>query len=92
MKPAVIFLDAPIGVGKTSLGRAAAMKLNLGFIDGDDYSAPGSWFRSILRTSRRIVAASLDALRDRPAVIVAYPLRCTNWVFFSKSFTTLLET
>lgn len=72
MKPAVIFLDGPIGVGKTSLGRAAAMSLNLGFIDGDDHSAPGHWLRSILRTSHKIVAASLDALRDRPAVIVAY--------------------
>lgn len=86
MQRAVILLDGPIGVGKTSLGRAVAASLAFGFIDGDDHSAPGHWLHSILRTSRKIVSASEHALRAHPAAIVSHPLRCTNWVFFSQTF------
>jgi hypothetical protein len=86
MQRAVILLDGPIGVGKTALGRAVASGLAFGFIDGDDYSEPGGWLHSILKTSHRIVAASGEPLRPHPAVIVSYPLRCTNWMFFSKTF------
>ncbi len=86
MVASVILIDGPIGVGKTTLGRAAASNLALGFIDGDDYSAPGYWLRSILRTSRKIVSASENTLRTYPAVIVSYPLRCTNWLYFSQTF------
>ena len=86
MRKSVLLLDGPIGVGKTSLGQAAAAQLAFGFIDGDDHSAPGHWLRSILQTSRNIVSASEDCLRTYPAVIVAYPLRCTNWLFFHKTF------
>ncbi|WP_299845712.1 hypothetical protein [uncultured Jannaschia sp.] len=86
MQRTVILLDGPIGVGKTSLGQAAACALEFGFVDGDDHSTPGHWVRSILRTSRKIVAECENALRTRPAVIVSYPLRCTNWVFYSQTF------
>ena len=86
MRKSVLLLDGPVGVGKSSLGRAAASRLAFGFIDGDDCSEPGPWLRSILRTSRGIVAASQDLLRDHRAVIVAYPLRCTNWVFYHQTF------
>lgn len=86
MQKTVFMLDGPIGVGKTSLGRAAAPGLAFGFIDGDDHSAPGHWLRSILRTSRTIVALCETTLRSRDGVIVSYPLRCTDWVFFSQTF------
>lgn len=86
MQRAVVFLDGPIGLGKTYLGRAGAASMSLGFIDGDDHSTTGHWLRSALRTSRRIVAASEDALHNEAAVLVAYPLRCKEWVFFSQTF------
>lgn len=86
MRKSVLLLDGPIGVGKTSLGQAAASQLAFGFVDGDDHSAPGPWLRSILQTSRKIVSASEECLRTYPAVIVAYPLRCTNWLFFYETF------
>lgn len=86
MPAQVIFLDGPVGVGKTSLGRAAAQTLGWAFIDGDDHSAEGPWLRSILRTSRAIAAACRQALESHPAVIVAYPLRPTDWRFYRATF------
>ncbi|MEL6476193.1 MAG: hypothetical protein AAFR17_02610 [Pseudomonadota bacterium] len=82
----VVALDGPIGVGKTTLGRSVAAELQLGFVDGDDHSGPGPWFRTGLQTSRRIVAACHAELAQRPAVILAYPLRCINWVFYRETF------
>jgi hypothetical protein len=86
MPAQVIFLDGPVGVGKTSLGRAAAQSLGWAFIDGDDHSAEGPWLRSILRISRAIAAACRQALETHPAVIVAYPLRPTDWRFYRARF------
>jgi len=85
MQKTVLLLDGPIGAGKTSLGRECASRLGFAFIDGDDHCA-GPWLRSVLTASRSIAAASLEALEDRAAVIVAYPVRCTNWVFYSRTF------
>lgn len=86
MWQSVIMLDGPIGVGKTSIGKAVASELGLGFIDGDDHSAPGPWINSILTTCREIVLASEAELLNFPGVIVAYPMRCTTWVFFEQTF------
>ena len=86
MLPTVVAFEGPVGVGKTTLGRAVAARLDIGFIDGDDHSAPGPWLRSILQTSRRIAAACADQLETRPAVILAYPLRCTDWLFYKGTF------
>lgn len=82
----VVALEGPVGVGKTTLGRAVSLRLGIGFVDGDDHSAPGPWLRSILQTSRRIVIACEEQLNDYPAVIMAYPLRCTNWLFYRETF------
>lgn len=57
MRRAVVFPDGPVGVGKTTLGRAVAQDPGPGFID--DHSAPGPWLRSILRTSRIILAGCI---------------------------------
>ena len=86
MQGTVVLFEGPVGVGKTSLGREVSARLGLAFIDGDDLSLPGPWLRSILKTSHRIVGACLEQLDSYPAVIVAYPMRCTNWVFFRESF------
>jgi shikimate kinase len=54
-----IFLNGPIGVGKTRLGRALAARLGGAFIDSDDlrdYSK--SWIGEFLTGSRKLVQAS----------------------------------
>lgn len=73
---AAVFLTGPIGVGKTTLGRALATRLEAAFVDGDDHHLPGrSWFGSSLTTSRAILAAALAGCRERGRAVVAYPLR-----------------
>ena len=87
MRKQAIFLNGPIGVGKSSLGRALAEALGGSFIDGDDHADPGlAWYRSSLRTSRAIVRATLTALASRPVVVIAYPVRRSGWVFYRRKF------
>ncbi len=86
MHKSVIVFDGPVGVGKTSLGRAVAHRLRFGFLDGDDFAEPGQWLRSGRRTAHKIVAAAEDVLRASNGVIVSYPLRCTNWIFYKATF------
>jgi hypothetical protein len=85
MKRHVIFLSGPIGCGKTTLGRALADKLDADFVDGDDLSEGGTpWLASILRTCRAIVARVSAGDGYDGAFVVAYPLRCTNWIYFRR--------
>jgi len=82
-----IFLNGPIGVGKTTLGQALAERLSAGFIDGDDLSDPDRpWYCSILQTSKRVVQSGLDVLQYTDTVIIAYPLDCMNWIYFRRKF------
>jgi len=82
-----IFLNGPVGAGKTTLGRALAERLAGGFIDGDDLSDPDRpWYCSILQTSRGIVQSSLEVLQHTPTVVIAYPLSCINWIYFRRTF------
>ena len=83
----VVFLSGPIGVGKTSVGRALAAKLDGAFIDGDDHAEPGRpWYRSIRRISTAIVETGLGLLEGRSYLVVAYPLRCTTWIYHRRKF------
>jgi Shikimate kinase len=87
MRKHAIFLNGPIGVGKTTLGRALAEKLDGGFIDGDDHSEQGRpWYCSILRTSRSVLRTGLETLQDRRFVVIAYPLMCRTWIFYKRGF------
>lgn len=80
-----VFLDGPIGVGKTTIGKALADEMSGVFLDGDDFSCSGKpWFASSLSTSRRILEACSVSLDSNPLVIVGYPVRCLNWVFFKR--------
>lgn len=82
-----VFLEGPIGAGKTTLGRALAEQLQGHFIDGDDHSDPdGPWFCSSYRTSKRVLHAGLKALQKNRTIIVAYPLRRVNWIYFNRRF------
>uniref|UniRef100_A0A9E7ZSB9 Shikimate kinase n=1 Tax=Bosea sp. NBC_00436 TaxID=2969620 RepID=A0A9E7ZSB9_9HYPH len=87
MQRYVIFLSGPIGAGKTTLGRALAARIGGSFIDGDDHAAPDlPWYGSILRTSRSVVREGFSLLVERPNLVVAYPLRCSDWIFFRRHF------
>lgn len=82
-----IFLGGPIGAGKTTLGLALSGQVGGAFIDGDDHSDPGHpWYCSILRTSAAIHKTGLARLADKPAVVIAYPLNCMNWIYFQRRF------
>lgn len=81
----VILIDGPFGVGKTTLGRRAAAELGLAFIDGDDHRPPGQgWLRAGRVTAQAIAGAAEAALREAPGVVIAYPLRCTNWIWYRR--------
>jgi AAA domain len=83
----VIFLNGPIGVGKTTLGRALAVRLDGAFIDSDDLGDPEKrWFEQILTTSRALVRAVCAALDDSPVVVIAKPLRARDWGYFRGQF------
>ena len=87
MSGVVIFLNGPIGVGKTVLGRLAAAELGASFIDSDDLGNPAKrWFEQGLSTARALVAAVVAALRNRSVVLVAKPLRARDWAFFKRRF------
>ena len=83
-----IFFNGPIGSGKTTPGRAVAPRIGGTFRDGDDYADHcGPWFASSLSTSQRIASAVLVELQAGRVAIVAYPLRCINYVYFRRSVT-----
>jgi len=85
MQKFAIFLSGPIGVGKSSLGRALAKKFGGRFIDGDDHSDPDHpWHCSILKTSRAVLREAIVSLEEHTLVVIAYPLRCTTWVFYKR--------
>jgi len=88
MTPRVaIFLNGPIGAGKSTLGRDLAASLGGGFIDGDDHSDPDrAWYASILRTSRSVLATGLSILETQPCVVIAYPLDRLTWVYYRRRF------
>jgi hypothetical protein len=69
------------------LGRALAPAIDGGFIDGDDYSdQERPWYCSSLRTNVAVVQAGISVLENKPAVIIAYPLRCVNWIYYRRKF------
>lgn len=87
MQRYAIFLSGPVGVGKTTLGRTLAARIGGSFIDGDDHADPDlPWYGSILRTSRSVVREGFSLLAERPNLVVAYPLRCSDWIFFRRHF------
>lgn len=82
----VFLFDGPIGVGKTTLGRSVAERMGIAFLDRDALAGPGPWINSVLSTNRRIVSTCLQELEQHPAVIVAAPTRCLDWLYLSMRF------
>lgn len=82
-----IFLSGPIGAGKTTLGRGLAERLGAGFIDGDDHSDHSKpWYCSTLSTAEAIVRTGFALLAAHPAVVIAYPLGCSSWIYYRRKF------
>lgn len=80
-----LFLSGPVGVGKTTLGKGLAKRLGGSFIDGDDLAdADRPWYGSIHSTCKAITRDSVSALTQYPFVVIAYPLRCVNWIYFRR--------
>ena len=82
-----IFLNGAIGVGKTTLGRGLAERLGGGFVDGDDCSDNSKpWYACIRTTSANIVRAGFALLETHSAVVIAYPLGCSSWIYYRRKF------
>ena len=85
MSKHVVFLNGPIGAGKTTLGRAAAERLGGRFLDGDDFADPDRpWYASLPRTVTGIYGAVLQTPETVPVTVVAYPLNCVTWIYFRR--------
>lgn len=83
--PHVIFLSGPIGVGKSTLGRSLANALSARFVDGDDFAiGDRPWFTRSLKTQRAILQEVLQHASGGKRVVVAYPLRCVEWIFHKR--------
>ena len=83
----VIFLNGPIGAGKSSLGRALATALDAAFIDSDDFrDCSKSWFEESLTLANALVGAGMSALGKRHVLVIAMPLRAREWIFFRARF------
>ncbi|MEO1536247.1 MAG: hypothetical protein AAFR73_00825 [Pseudomonadota bacterium] len=57
--------------------------MKIAFLDRDALAGPGPWINSVLSTNRRIVSTCLRVLETHPAVIVAGPVRCLDWLYLS---------
>ena len=83
----VVFLNGPVGVGKTTLGRGLAATMGAGFMDGDDYSDSSKpWYCSTLQCSKAIVRQAKSLLQKNSTVIVSYPIRCSSWIYYRRHF------
>jgi len=79
----VIFLNGPIGAGKTTLGRALANDLCAAFLDSDDLRERSKlWYEETLTLANALVSAGLSTLKERPLLVIAMPLRVRDWALF----------
>lgn len=63
------------------------MRFGGAFLDGDDFKMKGKpWYCSSLSTCRQIREAGLRALYERPVLFIARPMRCLDWVYFTRHF------
>jgi hypothetical protein len=83
----VIFLNGPIGAGKTTLGRALANDLCAAFLDSDDLRDRSKrWYEETLTLANALVRAAISALKEQPLLVIAMPLRARDWAFFCARF------
>ena len=81
----IIFLSGPIGVGKSTFGAALAQALRGQFIEGDDHGRSDlPWYASALTAPRSILREITEGARERSPVVVAFPLRCREWIFYRR--------
>ncbi len=85
----VIILNGPIGVGKTTLGRAFAERLGDVFIDNDDLrNRSKRWIDEVLTVIDRLVAIGVEILARSPVLVIAKPLRAREWTMLQAKFRT----
>ncbi len=83
----VIILNGPVGVGKTTLGRALARDLGGAFVDSDDVRDPAKrWIEEVLSLADALVRAGMAALASRPVLVIAMPLRARDWALLRARF------
>lgn len=76
----VVLLNGPVGVGKTTLGRAAAAQLGMAFLDADDFrNRAQSWCADALANIGRVCAAV-----PPEGAIVAQALRRRDWLIYRR--------
>jgi hypothetical protein len=86
----VILMNGPIGVGKTTMGRALARALGGTFIDSDDFRDPAKpWFGQVKTVSEAVVREGGRALEENPILVTAKPLRRRDWYYFKRKFEAL---
>lgn len=79
----VIFLTGAIGAGKSTIGRALAHKLDGQHVEGDDHQQPPKpWYATSLSTCRGTLQEVLTKLEHSNTVVVSYPLRCFEWIYY----------
>ena len=83
--PLAIFLHGSIGVGKTTLGAAFAVRVGGVYVDGDQFQRPDRpWFASSLRVACRLVEAAAREATPTAPVVLGYPLRCIDHLYLKK--------
>lgn len=81
----VIFLTGAIGAGKSTIGRALADELEGSHVEGDDHQRPPKpWYATSLSTCRGTLREVVAKLELRNTVVVSYPLRCFEWIFYRR--------
>lgn len=80
VRPFIAALDGRSGVGKSTLARALAEKLDAAVIEGDDFYAGGIELRSDNPASR--AAACIDWTRQRPVLEALAAGREASWRAF----------
>lgn len=84
--PLAVFLHGSIGVGKSTLGAALAVRLGGAYVDGDQFQLPDRpWFASSRRVAQSMADAAVRLAGPGAPVVLGYPLRCLDHLYLKRS-------